>query len=650
MTGESASLQPEFARLFNEAQTGGGIEYTFTIARVTGIIQEPDPMLVLRDHLDPDSGELRGGYQSVLSAVEAAFVVMFNLARCTLGEPFDVFPFRDLVPMALRRREQDRGSEVAAIATETAAKLEAVGFAAIAHRIHVAFDGAALLGEIGADESATADGLDKANISEELLRSFLSTYEQARLAFRNYPRLIRLPQFTVLELVTDDSVGLQGFKIHFSNGSSAHFLRHEAATDAQNFSPDVPLQFNPGLGELREEWRVGEMRLFEVGLPGRYNRAGEWKPLAFPGDPGPLRREAADASDNEDVQGVLFYMLCTGHRVLEFAAKMTAELPAQTMTYAGSIHLHKCNPTLETEPRPTLFLYDGWAELPDPSPDTIEQTLDRIARFFNRMALALDTPVTWRPKYSLRTQGGDRWLSEASGIRLLNEFLGRYPNGTDAEAIDVAIDWYNRGSASGNPFTAFLCFYIAIESVANAVFAGEADLGLRIRPTPLSRSERQRLRNNCIEEKLRALYESDPKEFVERAYFDCIKGTTQRTRQVVAAVFGDPSRELQRLFSSDGGESLADVRSHLAHGARSELSASEAGAIRNRVGEVRQICREFLTRLLLRLSPGDPVPSHLRQLGIVISFQDPRNLEIVSSLDSLPEKDWSIKPEWISWK
>jgi hypothetical protein len=119
---------------------------------------------------------------------------------------------------------------------------------------------------------------------------------------------------------------------------------------------------------------------------------------------------------------------------------------------------------------------------------------------------------------------------------------------------------------------------------------------------------------------------------------------------VVAAVFGDPSRELQRLFSSDGGESLADVRSHLAHGARSELSASEAGAIRNRVGEVRQICREFLTRLLLRLSPGDPVPSHLRQLGIVISFQDPRNLEIVSSLDSLPEKDWSIKPEWISWK
>lgn len=644
MSSHSPDLQIEFARLFEEARAKNGLNHLYTVARVTGFTHERDPMLVLRDLL----GEIQPSsptewYRSILPTAEEAFVVLVNLVRCRSGDDFDGFPFRDLLPMAFLRRAEDRQGEVKSMAARTAEMLHAAGYESLAVAITEAFAESPVTGQV-------AEGDLHARV-RRLLGPFLSAYEHARRAFKDQQTLHRLPQFTVLEVLTDEAAGLRGFKLHFSNGTSAHFIRRDDGTEAVNLTLGVPLEFSVGLADqLRDEWRVGDKRLHEIGLPGRYNALGEWKPLAFPGNADPLLEEARAASDNADVQGAVFYMLCTGHRVLEFAARMTAELPGRITTYADSIHLYLCNPTVDTEPRPTLFVYDGWAELPDPSPDTILQTLDRIARFFNRTALALDTGISWRPKYSLRPQGGEPFISDTTGIRLLNEFLGRYQEGPDAEALDIAIDWYTRGSASGSPFTAFLCFYIAIESVANAVFAGDADLGLEIASPPLSKAERQEARATCIETKLRELYETDPTQFVERAYFDCVKGTTQRTREVIAAVFGEGSRQWQRLFSSEEGESLADLRSHLAHGAKSELSPSEARIVRDRVSEVRRICREFLTRLLLRLRPDDPVPDVISRLGVGISFRDPRNLQIVSSVEHLSEDDWSIKPDWISWR
>jgi hypothetical protein len=641
------NLADAFARLFLEARKRGGLDYMFTLVRVSGISSEPDPLLGLAEKVGSEGPYSWDWYCSLLREIEEALSLTFNLARCASGEAFDPFPFRDLLPIALRRREMERPSEVALIAESTAASLQKTGFEELAKAIRGALP-ASVLNKCG-DAHVEGDEIPEAfSASSEFFRSLLAAYSEARFAFVDQPTLYRLPGFEVLELLLDESVGLFGFRLHFSTGTSAHFLREESKTDAVNLIPDVPLQFSIGNAEARrEEWRIGERRLHEIGLPGRYNPAGEWRPLVFPGDPGPLRAEAVAFSEDPDVQGAYFYMLCTGHRVLEFVVMMKVELPARVMTYGGRIHLAIVNPSTEAALLPGAFIYDGWVDLDDGSPETIASALDALSRVFNRMALALDSAVTWRPKYSFRIRAGGEWHPDEEDLRYLNTLLTSFPEGPDGEAIDVAVDWYNRGQGSGNPFTAFLCFYIAIESIVQAVFDGSANFGLGITRVPAA--ERERERNACIQEHLERLYATNPEEFIRDAYFNCLVGSTERARRVISAVFGAESRQFERLFVRVEGVSLADLRSQLAHGRASELAPRDAHTIRIRVGEVRYVCREFLLRLLLSLATTEALPPWVAQRSLNISFGDPRNVEVVSSLDGLPSQEWTIQPEWISW-
>lgn len=112
-------------------------------------------------------------------------------------------------------------------------------------------------------------------------------------------------------------------------------------------------------------------------------------------------------------------------------------------------------------------------------------------------------------------------------------------------------------------------------------------------------------------------------------------------------VFGADSREYDLLFSKVDGRSLTDLRAQLAHGLVSELSAADARTIRERVSEVRLTSRDLILRLLLGLSADEPLPGSTR--GVSASFSDPRNIEIATSLAGLPDQDWAIQPEWVSW-
>lgn len=396
------------------------------------------------------------------------------------------------------------------------------------------------------------------------------------------------------------------------------------------------------LEELTEDWRVGDKLLHEIGLPGRYNDLGKWQPLVFPGDVDARLAHVRTLSDDPDIQGGLLYMHCTGHRVFEFAAIMEAELPATIVTAGGRFHLYKCNPSSDSAPAPTHFIYDGWVDLSDSSPEAVAVAIQDVTRLMNRTALAIDGPVVWRPKYTLRGSGRSVWPGER--IAELNAIFAAYPTGANEEAIDAAVDWYNRGAGSGNPFTAFLCFYIGIESLTHAVFDGDATLGLELsaeRPSEASQ------RRDKIADLLAELYETDPEEFVRRAYFDVIVGSTERTRRLIGAVFGADSGEYELLFAKRPDTSLTDIRSRLAHGLASDLAPAEARAIRERVGEVRGICRDLILRLLLQVHPGDPVPGFQRV--VTMSFSDPRSVDIATSLSGLPEQDWAIREDWVAW-
>jgi len=144
-----------------------------------------------------------------------------------------------------------------------------------------------------------------------------------------------------LKLLTDKDNRLYGFKLHFSNGSKARFIRYSNRTEAVNILFEKNrVNFNVGLiDDLKHEWRVGDKRLYELGLPGKYNEDGEWKPIVYPGNCEHLQNEAQEAISDERIQGVLFYMFCTGHKVIEFAIKTHIKLRDKKTTLDQKIYL-----------------------------------------------------------------------------------------------------------------------------------------------------------------------------------------------------------------------------------------------------------------------------------------------------------------------
>jgi hypothetical protein len=218
------------------------------------------------------------------------------------------------------------------------------------------------------------------------LQTLIGLYNSERLKFKDRPRFYKLPRFEVLELMVNEVEGLYGFRLYFSNGSSAHFMR---------------------LADSTEEWRVGDKKLYEIGLPGRYNKLGEWKPLVYPERKnnmiGCFQQKAISLSNDEMVRGVLFYIMCTAHQVIEFVVKADIELPWQDTSLGKVIHLWKCP---NSEMIQNFFIYDGTYYLDSFDPEEIETAIPEIGLTLNTIAFAYNATLQWRLKYNIvnRTQ------------------------------------------------------------------------------------------------------------------------------------------------------------------------------------------------------------------------------------------------------
>jgi hypothetical protein len=194
-----------------------------------------------------------------------------------------------------------------------------------------------------------------------------------------------------------------------------------------------------------------------------------------------------------------------------------------------------------------------------------------------------------------------------------------------------------------NIFIAFLCYYIAIESVAVSVADGKADFGLGYsRPT---KKERKEERVECIRKIHDVLYAKDPHKFVEEAS-KCIYGFGKKTRLITEQVFGSDHKYIKALFEKREGYSLSDIRNKLAHGAITLLDKEDERLVRNRCGEIAEISKEFLTRIILSLKPTDPLPTWSGQYSVSLSFNDPRTILVTTKDNIFPNKDWRIRPKW----
>jgi hypothetical protein len=623
------------------------LEYIFTLVRVDGMSGLRDPFLDLQDLLDSpipvDGDGLRSRY-CILSSAREPLEMLTNLLNCVAKQRYTPSPFRDLWRGGWPNAQAPRPDEVV---SHVSARLGAADRREIAEMLDRGYPKGLLTrcsegGECPLDELRAAH-----DACQDFLRSLLQNQRAERLTFLDRPRFHKLQDFTVMELLVDETVGLYGFRMHFSNGSDAVFSRTEKWTECRNVMPDIDgIEFQVGdLDALRQEWRVGDKRLYEIGLIGRYNTLGEWKPLIYPGDFHKLEEEARAFSDDPDVQGAFFYMLCTGHRVVEFVIRSNIDLPVENVGVGKNLHLFKCPvPDGGGGPKTHTRIYDGTLDVDRVEASHLRSLIADIGIVASRFAFAYGGIVDWRVKYPVTASVEGVATPSREDLDLLDAFFKRFPTSPEAVLLDAGLDWYNRGRSSRNPFTAFLCYYVAVESVANAVVEGDADLGLGY--TRGTKAERAKEQLECIGLKHEEVYAADPVRFTKEAYFECVVSLRSRTERVLELVFGQGHEHIIALFRKKDGYSLSDIRSGIAHGALSLLDTEDEKLVRSRLGGMAHIAREFLTRVVFGLRPGEELPKWSGRHTVGFSFADPRSVLAATPKVKFATDDWRIRPEW----
>jgi hypothetical protein len=623
------------------ADAQGSFDYTLTLLRVAGIERQRDELLELADTAPDELLRRPGAIDEVkrLLGFESPLHVIANLLNCAGKLGYNPFPFQHLI-RGDQYPYQHPSQYEKAIDLLSRADLHARS--SLTEELRTCYVDHGLLQatpQIDADDPGRLrQVLDRCSAFWAALTSRVHA-ERRKYGTTNH--LVKWPRFEVLEILCDDG-GLFGFRVYFSNGSHAEYARYLDHTFSLNLAIEKTVGFMVGdLDAMRPEWRIGEKRLYEVGLPGRYNVLGEWKPMVYPGSTEGFMKEITATSSDWDVQGVLFYMHCTGHRVIEFVVCASLDLPIEGVVDFGStihpVHLWKCPPAESRFANTTV--YDGWAELQTGQPDEIGAALWRVSIALNRLAFAFSADLTWRLKYSNRPIGLAAASPTKEDLPYLDTFLSDIPY-----VLDHAFDWYNRGRNARNVFTGFLCYFVAIEIVVEAVYSGDVDLQIPNRSKPTRREERVR----CIQAKHLTLYQDDPARFVREAYFECVQSLRSRRREVCEAVFGKGHSSVNALFEGrvPTGDSLEDIRNYVAHGHIAHVDQSEIEQVRERLPEIASIAREFLTRILLKLTPDQVVPSWSGTHRTSMPFSDPRATFVTTTLDVFPTKEWKIQPEW----
>ncbi len=621
-------------KIFESAEKEGGLEYIFTLLRVEGITCHLDPIIQLKasiDALDSTSLNNKDDYK-VLAESREPFSLIFNLVNCATKKPYRFMPFLHLRKGKFPNFQEPRIPE---LLQETTHFLNSSGFS-----------------DLGAEIEKSYSSIDPSN--PETMReitSFLSElctiYFQERLKFSERPKLYKLPKFEVLELVSDVEFGLCGFSMYFSNGCYATFKRQHNRTEALNIMLDESVGFQVGCwDEMTKRWRVKDKYLYEIGLSGRYNKRGEWKPIEYQGKSEEIEKEIRNITGDPIVSGCLFYIMTTCYRVIEFVIRTNIKMPLDEFSFGDKFHLFKCpNIGKESDAERNYYIYDGWLELDSIDPDYIKNAVASIGVAVNRMAFAYNGKVKWRLKYHDKPIGEACAVPTEEDLHILDSMFRKFPISEDAIFLDAAIEWFNRGRSTQNNQVSFLCYYFSFDLLAIAIAEGDAKFNFEKQAVDKKDIEKEKIK--CIEEKLNTLYKTNPLEFVQSAYHDCVKSLRKKTQEVAELVFGKEHEYIKMLFMKNDGYSLNSLRGAIAHGVSGLLNPEIEGIIEKRRYELAAIVKSFLTRIIFGLKPNENLPRWSGQHFASMQTNDPRGTHVVSDLRVIPNTDWRIRPEWI---
>lgn len=625
-------------KLVHAAQQNGKFYYTQTLLRVTGI-ELGDPFEVFRSQLvlnDP-------AYCDWIRH-DDFLQFIWNLVQCSNGRPYNAFPFVNLsqnLPYGERSHiTSDKVHALVNMAADSGQQLLS-DWIAVAYPDDLLSDCSTAASNIPTDDSA----ITKARALNEAL---LIASDRERKAFPSSNRFAKWPRFEVLEILADEVIGLYGYRVHFSNGSSAEFTRRPEGTRAVNISFDDDGQINYWVGSLDElckEWRVVDRRLHEIGLPGRYNKLGFWQPIVYEGPAKWIQDEIRQLSDDPEVQGSLFYIYTTAHWVIEFAVRANVDLPLENVAQFGSEDHPICLWKLPNDENKFAneCLYDGWITLPTPTVGAIKIALTHIRIGMSRLAFAYDAELKWVLKYGMVQSVHGLATPTESDLERFDELLIN----PVAPKLDLAIGWYNAANNAADPLTGFLCYFNAIEVLIEGVWAGDIDLPSG--PiTKQSKSERRLWRRECVQQLYEALFPQDPERFAQEVYFNCLQQLAKRRRDVANAIWGLDNATVSELFDpTDDQPSFTEIRNRVAHGRASVLNPDDVILVKKSIGILADIAKECILRLLLKKMPNDSVQFWSRHYNLSMSMDNPRSTMVTSTIKILPSIDWRIRSDWI---
>lgn len=488
----------------------------------------------------------------------------------------------------------------------------------------------------------------KATLEElkDFFGKFLEVYEGLITSFSNFPKFHKLQNFETFEVLNDGNK-LNGFKLHFSNGSHAMFIREGSGTMAINFSfSGDNIEFNVGsIDALIKDWRVGGKRLFEVGLSGKYNITGEWKPLIHPSEDKILSDIGGKAKElaggDEDSEGVFYYMLATGYPVIEFVLKTVVKLPEKELTLPNGITL--VNIDLNNDPIDTKrsHIYDGWLVLEDVTPQGVLKSLEEIQRTVNSFGFAFDSIADWRLKYPVKNHSGGLATPKEHDLVIFRNINDQFASQKDL-VLDSAVEWYQKGLTSSNIYNAFLSYHISIEGLAGKLVTGELSSS-KFFGFPNKEKYQEDIKQQ-MDEYYDKYYATDPKMFATKAYLEVVLSMKKNLEKAFEKVFGADSVEKDLYFGK--GDSLWDLRGSVAHGDYSDWDLVKRQHLHSKIHIIKSIARDFVYRVAFQIKPTEKTTFPAGHYALGMSFDNPLSTLISTREDVLPNKDWKIKPEW----
>lgn len=430
-----------FERLFERALKTSGFNYLCTILRVEGMTSGHWDAFAEAEDAAKQYGQLlelveqSGNTKHLirlrlllychLTEMSAPYDVLANLFRCCQGKGYHANPFYSLEEARGKRSSLTRHRLLSPMKKidELQNLAEACGEEAL-HAVIKEFYSDEIRNAFYHSDYAISDAefhiVEGGSLGRKVIPlsalmdtlgrclTFYSVWFQRfgdmRRSLAKGSKYFRWPNHEVLELLSR-SGELSGFRIHFPTGLCAVFERIPyQGTKAENISfqeDGISLM----VGDLKkfreaEEWYVDGKPFDDYGT--RYNVPSCWRPLVFLGDSDKFARKARDATNDELLQGCLFYMYITGHKAIEFVVKSDADILARFADICPQmgerIELIPCS-----NADGKSYLYDGTAYLQAKDVAAVKKGLEAIRSCMDGLRKS-GVVLQYRTKYQLYMQ------------------------------------------------------------------------------------------------------------------------------------------------------------------------------------------------------------------------------------------------------